>query len=173
MIKGNASTGTGTLALSYTAGTTALVLTNGTLTLSSSTVFQINNTGSQLAVGSYTLISPLSSGVVAGAVTTNTVSVGGGGVAAPATLAMANGKLNLVVGNPVNTTPTNIVASVSGRQLTLQWPADHTGWTLKSNSISLANPNNWFAVPGSTTTNKVIITINPAQTNVFYRMTYP
>lgn len=173
MIKGNVSTGTGTLALNFASGTPALVVTNGVLTLSSSTVFQINNSGSQLAVGSYTLISPSSGGVVAGAVMTNTVSVGGSGVAAPATLAMANGQLNLVVGNPVNTTPTNFVASMSGRQLTLQWPADHTGWTLKSNSISLANPNNWFAVPGSTTTNKVIITINPAQANVFYRMTYP
>ncbi len=147
-------------------------MTNGTLTLSSSTVFQVNNTGSQLAVGNYKLISKSGGGAVGGTVTTNTVPVNGGGSAASAKLAIANGELNLVVGNPVNTTATNIVAGVSGSQLTLQWPQNHTGWTLQSNSMSLSNPNDWFAVPGSTTTNKVIITINPAQTNVFYRMTY-
>src|SRR5262249_3266545 len=38
----------------------------------------------------------------------------------------------LRVKSNANTTPTNIVMSVSGNQLTLQWPSDHTGWTLQS-----------------------------------------
>ena len=173
VFKGNGSAVTGTLALNYTNGLPALTVSNGTLTLSASTVFNINNTGSQLAVGSYKLISKSGGGAVSGTVTTNTVPVGGGGAAASAKLAIASGELNLVVGNPVNPTPTNLVANVAGSQLTLQWPQDHTGWSLQSNSISLANPSNWFAVPGSATTNKVIITINPALSNVFYRMTYP
>ena len=169
VFKGNASTGSGTVSLLYSNGSPSLTVTNGTLTVATGTVFKINNLGSQLAVGSYKLISKSGGGAIGGAVTTNTVPVSGGGAAASAKLAIANGELNLVVGN---TTPTNIVTSVSGRQLTLQWPQDHTGWTLQSNSIGLSNPSNWFVVPGSTTTNKVIITINSALSNVFYRMTY-
>ncbi len=172
VLKGNASTSSGTLSLNYTNGLPALTVSNGILTLSSGTSFKINNLGGQLAVGSYKLISKSASGAVGGTVATNTVPVSGGGTAASATLTIANGELNLVVGIPVNTTPTNIVASASGSQLTLQWPRDHTGWTLESNSISVSNPNDWFAVPGSTTTNIFIITINPALSNVFYRMTY-
>jgi hypothetical protein len=72
----------------------------------------------------------------------------------------------------VNTGRTNIIASVSGNQLTMSWPPDHTGWSLQSNSVSLSNTNAWFLVTGSTTTNKIIITMDPAQKNVFYRMAY-
>ena len=72
----------------------------------------------------------------------------------------------------VNLTPTNIVSSVSGSALTMEWPADHIGWFLQSNSISLVNTSTWFNVPGSEITNKIIITIDPASTNVFYRMKY-
>jgi autotransporter-associated beta strand protein len=70
----------------------------------------------------------------------------------------------------VNPSRTNIVTAVSGNQLTLSWPADHTGWTLQSNSVSLLNTGAWATVSGSTTTNKIIITMDPTQTNVFYRM---
>ena len=72
----------------------------------------------------------------------------------------------------VNTTPTNIVTSVSGNQLTMQWPADHIGWFLQSNSVSLVNTSAWFNVLGSDITNKVIMTTDTSKTNVFYRMKY-
>jgi hypothetical protein len=52
----------------------------------------------------------------------------------------------------------------------MSWPVDHTGWTLQSNSVSLLNTGAWATVSGSTTTNKIIITMDPTQTNVFYRM---
>jgi hypothetical protein len=80
----------------------------------------------------------------------------------------------LVVGGGVNTTPTNIVTSVSGNQLTLTWPADHTGWTLQvqTNSINTGLSDNWHDVPGSTAINQVIITIDPANPTVFYRLKY-
>jgi hypothetical protein len=70
----------------------------------------------------------------------------------------------------INPSRTNIVTAVSGNQLTMSWPVDHTGWTLQSNSVSLLNTNAWATVSGSTTTNKIIITMDPTQTNVFYRM---
>jgi len=75
----------------------------------------------------------------------------------------------------VNTTPTNIVRSVSGNNLTLSWPADHTGWRLQSqtNSINIGLRTNWADVAGSTTTNQVIIPMNRANASVFYRMVYP
>jgi hypothetical protein len=78
----------------------------------------------------------------------------------------------VVVG--VNTTPTNIVTSVSGNHLTISWPADHTGWTLQSqtNSSSTGISATWSDVGGSATTNQMIMTIDPANPAVFYRLKY-
>jgi hypothetical protein len=53
------------------------------------------------------------------------------------------------------------------------WPADHTGWRLMMNTNSLANPGAWVAVPGSAATNQMFISIDPTQTNVFFRLIYP
>jgi len=81
---------------------------------------------------------------------------------------------SLAVGNGVNTSPTNIVTSVSGNQLTLSWPTDHTGWTLQSqtNALSKGLSTTWYNVPGSAVTNRITFTINPANPTVFYRLTY-
>ena len=78
----------------------------------------------------------------------------------------------------VNTTPTNILASLSGTNLTLSWPADHTGWRLLMQTNNLANgislnTNDWGAVPNSASTNLVTIPINPAAPTEFYRLIYP
>jgi len=73
----------------------------------------------------------------------------------------------------VNTTPTNIVSSISGNQLTLSWPSDHTGWTLQTNSTDITVGADWYPLPGSSATNQVILTIDPAIQNVFYRLVYP
>ena len=70
----------------------------------------------------------------------------------------------------VNTTSTNIVTSFSGGQLTLSWPADHTGWTLQSETN--LNTGTWQDVAGSATTNEVNITVSPAKPTVFYRLKY-
>jgi len=40
-------------------------------------------------------------------------------------------------------------AFVLGDQLTLSWPADHTGWTLQTNAVDITFTNDWFALPGS------------------------
>jgi fibronectin type 3 domain-containing protein len=81
---------------------------------------------------------------------------------------------SLVIVNPINTTPTNLVTTVSGNQLTLTWPADHTGWTLQAqtNTLTTGVTTNWFDVDGSSTTNQVTITIDPNSPTVFYRMKY-
>ena len=73
--------------------------------------------------------------------------------------------------SPVNTAPTNITTVVSGNTLTLSWPADHTGWTLQTNSVGLLSPS-WFPYPGSTATNQIFMTIDPTKPSVFYRLVY-
>lgn len=173
VFEGNASTGTGVLALNYGPGTPSLTVTNGTLTVSTGTVFQINNLGGQLAVGSYRLVSKSGGGAIGGTVTTNTVPVGGGGAAASATLAIANGELNLVVGKPVNTNAAIITATLSSNTLKLSWPADHLGWILQFNSMGLAATNQWYPYPGSTNLTNVSINIDTNNASMFFRLAYP
>jgi autotransporter-associated beta strand protein len=84
-----------------------------------------------------------------------------------------NGRLTVIA--TVNTNPTNITAVVNGNQLTLNWPADHTGWHLQiqTNSLSTGLNTNWVTLPGSDLVNSTNMTINPANGAVFYRMVYP
>ena len=173
VLAGSASTGTGTLSLNYTNGMPALTVSGGTLTLSASTVFSINNTGSQLPGGTYTLIYGSSGGVVAGTVPTGVIAVGGSGAVSTANLVITNGDLDLVVTSSVNSNPTKLISSVSAGSLNLSWPADHLGWTLQTNSVGLTATNQWFAYPGSTSVTNVSIPINHSGTNVFFRMVYP
>jgi len=70
----------------------------------------------------------------------------------------------------VNTTPTNLAFSVAGNQVTLSWPADHTGWQSQTNSLAVGN---WVGVSGSSTTNQVIVPVNLTDGSVYYRLAYP
>lgn len=80
----------------------------------------------------------------------------------------------LAVAQTVNPTPTNIVWSYTGNSLDLSWPADHIGWYLQvqTNAPNVGLNSNWVTVPGSSTTNRVILTINPAYGSVFSRLVY-
>ena len=82
---------------------------------------------------------------------------------------------SLVVASLVNTSPTNLTSSVSGGNLTLTWPADHTGWRLQSqtNSVTVGLATNWVDVAGATATNQVVVPMSPVNGSVFYRMVYP
>jgi hypothetical protein len=73
----------------------------------------------------------------------------------------------------LNPNPTNILFSVTGNTLYLSWPADHLGWSLQSNSVSVVASNGWFAYPNSTNMTNVGITINRSKTNVFFRLANP
>ncbi len=79
--------------------------------------------------------------------------------------------LTAILLNPV-VAPPESASSVSGNQLTLGWPTNYAGWLLESNSTGLASAG-WFPVPGSGSTNRVQITIQPGQSNVFYRLSPP
>jgi hypothetical protein len=71
-------------------------------------------------------------------------------------------------GSGPDTTPTNLVASVSGNTLTLSWPPNHIGWFLEVQTNSLSST--WTVVPGSSTTNQVDVPIDTHLTDVFYRL---
>jgi len=75
--------------------------------------------------------------------------------------------------NSIASNPTNIIYTVSGNSLTLKWPADHLGWYVQSNAVSLSKTNDWFDVPGSENGTNLVITPSPAKANVFYRLSHP
>ena len=76
---------------------------------------------------------------------------------------------------PVNTTPTNCTVTVSGNQLVLSWPPDHTGWHLQvqTNTLPAGLGTNWVTIPDTDLGNSYTNTIDTTQGSVFYRMVYP
>lgn len=142
------------------------VSVTGGLTNFGTGVITVTNLGTALQVGdTFTLFNKA---VTGGA----TLSVTGGGVVWTNKLAL-NGTIQVLPG--VNTNPTNITFSVSGGSLSLSWPADHTGWTLQSqtNSLNVGLRTNWVNVVGSATTNQVTIPVSATNGSVFFRLVYP
>ena len=82
---------------------------------------------------------------------------------------------NEVFARPVATNAPAISVTLSGAQLQVGWPADHTGWRLQSQTNSLATGlgTNWFDVPGSEATNSLNLPVDLNNGSVFYRMAYP
>jgi hypothetical protein len=74
-----------------------------------------------------------------------------------------------------STSPTNILSSVVGTNLTLSWPVNHFGWRLlvQTNSLTQGLGTNWTIVANSNSTNAVIVPINRTNGSVFYELTYP
>lgn len=71
--------------------------------------------------------------------------------------------------------PTNITFQVSGGNLTLNWPADHTGWQLQvqNSALGAGLGTNWSNVDGSTSVNQWVAPIDATQGAVFYRLVLP
>jgi len=85
----------------------------------------------------------------------------------------SDGKITVASVVPlVNTNAPALQVSVSGSTLSLAWPTN-AGWTLLTNSVSLTATNQWFSYPNSANLTNVNITIDPAKTNVFFKMQYP
>jgi fibronectin-binding autotransporter adhesin len=85
---------------------------------------------------------------------------------------------SIVAVSGVSLTPVYLTNAVSGTNLVLTWPSDHTGWRLlvQTNNLNLgisSKTNDWGTVPGSTTTNQVWLPINTAKPTEFYRLIYP
>jgi len=186
--------GIGTLAISNTlqlvSGTVAMrisknggVLTNdnvqglsGALYGGTLTVTNVTSDATALAAGDkFTLFT--SSGYLYSFSTTNLPALPSG-LAWVTTNLTVDGSIAVVASVSVNTTPTNITATVSGNVLSLSWPVDHTGWRLLVQTNNLAsgissNTNDWTTVYGSAGINQTNIVINPTQPAEFYRLVYP
>lgn len=85
---------------------------------------------------------------------------------------------SIAVFSAVSLAPANILCSVSGTNLTLTWPPDHTGWRLlmQTNNLNAGvspNTNDWTAVANSSSTNSVTVPLNPSLPDEFYRLVYP
>jgi hypothetical protein len=81
---------------------------------------------------------------------------------------------------PVSAQPVSLAAplfnfALSGGQVQLIWPQDHTGWSLQAqtNSSSTGISTNWVTVLASTLTNQMAFPINSTNGSVFFRLAYP
>ena len=82
-----------------------------------------------------------------------------------------------VVGGTVITPaqPALSISPVAGNQFTLSWPAGNLGWFLQTqtNSLNAGLSTNWVDVPGSETSAQSVITIDPANPTLFFRLRSP
>jgi len=70
---------------------------------------------------------------------------------------------------------TNLSVFATNGTFHLNWPADHTGWRIESQTNSLAKGlgTNWVAVAGSAGTNQLVIPVVKTNGLVMFRMVYP
>ncbi|HPU56589.1 MAG TPA: hypothetical protein PLH97_09965, partial [Verrucomicrobiota bacterium] len=86
-----------------------------------------------------------------------------------------DGRITVLTATPaLDTTPTNVTATVSGGSVTLSWPSSHIGWSLQvqTNALSTGLSNNWTTL-GFENTNSVELPIDPANPAVFFRLALP
>lgn len=72
---------------------------------------------------------------------------------------------------PISMIPPLLQYALTNSQLHLNWPSDHTGWELESQTpaLSAGLGTGWLTVPGSSATNRMSFPINGA---AFYRLVY-
>lgn len=167
--------------LTLQAGSTNVVVVKKTTSVANDTVtgltsvtlggtLVINNVGNALAGGDAIQLFSATSGY-AGSFSGIIPATPGSSLAWDTSTLNTDGKLRVVQTGPPST-PTNIVASVSGNQLTLSWPANYTGWTLQgqTNAPNVGLTPLWYDVPGSVSTNRIILPIDPTKGSAFFRM---
>ncbi len=173
------------------AGNLALTLVSGTQVLTGSNSYSGNTTisGGTLAIAQPTLAAGSTVSIASGALlqldfagtnqiaglVLNGVSQPLGVYSSATSPAFLSGPGSLLVAASIATNPTNITATVTGggAQYDLSWPVSHRGWILQSNSVGIASGASWFTVANSANTNRVIVNINPALPNVFFRLIRP
>ena len=151
-------------------------LTAATIELGGS--LTVTNIGPALHVGdTFKLFKATAPGGLTGSITATLPATDGNNMAYTWTDNTAgNGTITVLTAvSLVNATPAPITFTVSGNQLQLTWPTDHTGWRLQvqTNPVSIGLASNWVDVAGSTSVNTETFTLNPANGSVFYRMVYP
>jgi len=160
--------GTTMMEISKTPQTNDQLVVAGTLTLGGTLV--VTNLVGTIAAGDSFKLFP--AGSISGSFSSNSLPALGSGLVWNAAN-LTSGILSVV-----QTAPTNLVWVVSGTNLNLSWPADHTGWTLLSQTNNLskgvsANTNDWMRLTSSATTNQIVIPTSPASLGGYYRLVYP
>ena len=107
---------------------------------------------------------PAVNGVGTTAINISVTTPGGGTV---------TNSFQLTVIAPPPITVTNM--SVTGGNLTIVWPTNYLGWSLQvqTNAMNVGLTTNWMTVGNSTSTNRMVISINSASGSVFYRLANP
>ena len=70
-------------------------------------------------------------------------------------------------------TSTNLTAKLNGGQLTLNWPADHTGWRLQTQMTLTGGEGSWSDVTDSRQTNAWSLPLNQSSPGAFFRLAWP
>jgi hypothetical protein len=80
-----------------------------------------------------------------------------------------------VSARPVAATAPGMSMAHNSGQLTLGWPADHTGWLLQAqtNRLNTGLGTNWVTVSDSDTNNQAAIPIGTTNGSVFFRLVHP
>jgi hypothetical protein len=80
-----------------------------------------------------------------------------------------------VSARPTSFAPVTLAASTLPGAIQLNWPLDHTGWQLQSQTNSLATGlgTNWVNISSSAQTNQITMPVNPANGAVFFRLVRP
>ena len=84
--------------------------------------------------------------------------------------------LSVVAHTATNTVSTNLyISTLNGTNIFLQWPGDHTGWTVQAqtNPPTVGLTTNWATLAGSGLTNQLAMPIDETNGSVFFRMIYP
>ncbi len=151
---GNVTVSNGTLSFAQ-----ATLPTNGTVSLASGAVLNLNFTGTNRI----------------GALALNSISQPPGIFSAANSSPFITGAGSLVIAAPVATNPPAMTFTNLGGSLVLAWPADHTGWRLQvqTNNLTAGLGTNWSDVPGATATNSMNFLFDASNGSVFYRLVYP
>ncbi len=179
IIKGSVNSGSGTLSLTYNGSMPSFTVANGTLTLSAGTVLKVNNTGSALGVGTYTLIGTNISGVVAGTVPSS-YTVGGNGVLGTCLSSLAiisSNTLDLVVSTVLGSTIINPAVNGSGNP-TFSGTGGSPNYIYGVESTTSLSGSPTWVEAGTTTTDgtgswSFTDTSKTNPPTIFYRVYYP
>jgi len=66
-----------------------------------------------------------------------------------------------------------LTVQVSGDMLDISWPTAGGRLQAQTNSPDVGISTNWVTVPGSTSTNRIVVPIDPSNGSVFYRLALP
>jgi autotransporter-associated beta strand protein len=147
---GNTTVSAGTLSLSQ-----ATLNTNSTVTVASGAVLNLGFSGTNAVAG----------------LVLNGVSQAPGIYNSTTGSPYITGAGSLLVPSSVGPAMPYLTNSISGKTLTLSWPAGQ-GWVLQvqTNNLSKGLGTNWVDVPGSSSMSSTNITVDPAMPTTFYRL---